>query len=84
MKKQHLNVDPIFFADKLAALDTALWLLVYALFESQPETVKTYLRGLDHTLAGDKIPSEGARKYLQDFRDAIARSSTDPDSLRFH
>lgn len=78
-KKDHLYVAPEFIADKLAAIDTALWTLVYCLFEHQPAAINTYLKGLDRTLAGDTMPSEGAHKFLQDFRDAIARSAKLPD-----
>ena len=68
--------DPEFLADKLCAVDTALWTLIYVLFEHQPESIKTLIRGLDHALAGDKLPSEGARKHLQDLRDAVARRAS--------
>lgn len=79
--KKHKYDDPSFVADKLVAVDTVLWTLIYVLFEHQPDAIKTLLNGIDHSLAGDKLPSAGARQHLQALRDAIARRAPIPPDL---
>ena len=69
-----------FFADAVAAQEITISLLLNALFKHHPELTAEFLAGLNHVLATSPIPSKGARKRLQDLRDAVHANQPTPGS----
>ena len=60
-----------FVADAVMAQEITISLLINALFKHHPELTGEFLAGLNHVLATSPIASKGARKRLQELRDAV-------------
>lgn len=64
-----------FLADKVIATEVATSLMIHACLQLAPELPARFLAALDHVLAGDKVPTPGARAHLSALRAEIAANA---------